>query len=80
MDPIHPGATIAQDPQAIAATIEQKALRLSALLREVDNHPVELDAATREQLDEVLAMVGVRIAATRTLLRQRTSGSAASPE
>ncbi|HEY6379507.1 MAG TPA: hypothetical protein VI316_10050 [Candidatus Dormibacteraeota bacterium] len=59
------GATTAE----VVAKIEQKALRLSALLREIDNHPIELTAAIRAQLDDVLMMLGCRIAATRALLR-----------
>lgn len=67
MEPNHPGAT-ATDPQAVVARIDQKALRLSALLREIDNHPIELSTVLREQLDDVLEMLAVRIAATRALL------------
>jgi hypothetical protein len=52
----------------VVAKIEQKALRLSALLREIDNHPIELTAAIRAQLDDVLMMLGCRVAATRALL------------
>ena len=35
MEPIHLAAT-AEDPQQVVAKIEQRALRLSALLREID--------------------------------------------
>lgn len=52
----------------LAARIEQKALRLSALLREIDNHPIELAASMRSQLDDVLEMLACRVSATRTLL------------
>ncbi|HUY55598.1 MAG TPA: hypothetical protein VMV23_10610 [Candidatus Nanopelagicaceae bacterium] len=51
----------------LVAKIEQKALQLSALLRELDNHPVVLDSGLREELDDVLDQVGCRIAATRAL-------------
>ena len=55
-------------PAEIVAKIEQKALRLSALLREIDNHPIYLAANMRAQLDQVLEMLGCRVAATRALL------------
>ena len=71
MEPVHQAAT-AEDPQVVVAKIEQKALRLSALLREIDNHPIELTGMARRQLDDVLELLRVRIAATRALLRQRT--------
>jgi hypothetical protein len=58
------GATTAE----VVAKIEQKALRLSALLREIDNHPIELAAGMRAQLDDILEMLGCRVAATRALL------------
>jgi hypothetical protein len=43
---------------------------LSALLREIDNHPIELDPVLRERLDDVLEMLACRIAATRALLQR----------
>lgn len=67
MEPNHSGATTA-DPQDVVARIDQKALRLSALLREIDNHPIELEPALRDRLDDVLEMLACRIAATRALL------------
>lgn len=54
----------------VAAEIEQKTIRLSALLREIDNHPVPLDVNARSQLDYALEMLSTRIAATRALLHQ----------
>ncbi|MGD0447414.1 MAG: hypothetical protein ABSB36_02195 [Candidatus Dormibacteria bacterium] len=45
-------------------------MRLSALLRDIDNHPIELSAELVERLDEILEMLGCRISATRALLRQ----------
>ena len=69
MEPNHSGAT-ADTPQEVVAHIDQKALRLSALLREVDNHPIPLETRLRDQLDDVLEMLACRIAATRALLRQ----------
>jgi hypothetical protein len=67
MEPHHYSATIAAPPEVVAK-IDQKALRLSALLREIDNHPIELDTILRDQLDDVLEMLACRIAATRALL------------
>lgn len=67
MEPYERAAT-ADDPQAVVAKIEQKALRLSALLREIDNHPIELASQMRNQLDDVLELLGCRVAATRALL------------
>lgn len=52
----------------VVAKIEQRALRLSALLREIDNHPIELRGQVRSQLDDILEMLGCRVAATRALL------------
>ena len=69
MEPNHSGAT-AVNPQEVVAHIDQKALRLSALLRDIDNHPIPLDTRLRDQLDDVLEMLACRIAATRALLRQ----------
>ena len=65
MEPNHLTATAG--PQEVVAKIDQKALRLSALLREIDNHPIELETVLRDQLDDVLEMLACRIAATRTL-------------
>ena len=69
MEPHHYTATAAT-PQEVVAKIDQKALRLSALLREIDNHPIELDADLRDGLDDVLEMLACRIAATRALLHR----------
>jgi hypothetical protein len=63
----HSGATT-DTPQEVVARIDQKALRLSALLRDIDNHPIEVDPQLRDQLDDILEMLAVRIAATRALL------------
>ena len=71
MEPNHSGATVAH-PQETVARIDQKALRLSALLREIDNDPIELDITLREQVDDILEMLACRIAATRALLRRPT--------
>ena len=68
MEPIAADAT--GRPQDVIAKIDQKALRLSALLRDIDNHPIELDSVLREQLDDILEMLAVRIAATRALLHR----------
>lgn len=68
MEPNHMAATA--EPQETVAKIEQKALRLSALLREIDNNPIELDLSLREQLDDILEMLACRVAATRALLRR----------
>ena len=70
MEPHHYTATVAT-PQEVVAKIDQKALRLSALLREIDNHPIELDATLGDQLDDVLEMLAVRVAATQALLRRQ---------
>ncbi|HEY6469392.1 MAG TPA: hypothetical protein VI434_06465 [Candidatus Dormibacteraeota bacterium] len=59
-------------PQEVVAKIDQKALRLSALLREIDNHPIEMESVLRDQLDDVLEMLACRISATRTLLHRST--------
>jgi hypothetical protein len=67
MEPNHSGAAI-DTPQEVVARIDQKALRLSALLRDIDNHPIEIDPQLRDQLDDILEMLAVRIAATRALL------------
>jgi hypothetical protein len=69
MEPNHMAATAAE-PQEVVAKIEQRALRLSALLREVDNHPIELAGQVRRQLDDVLEMLACRVAATRAILHQ----------
>jgi hypothetical protein len=69
MEPSQWAATVGQ-PQETVAKIDQKALRLSALLREIDNHPIELAPDLIERLDEILEMLACRISATRALLRQ----------
>jgi len=58
MEPNHLTATTAA-PQEVVAKIDQKALRLSALLREIDNHPIELETVLRDQLDDVLESAGL---------------------
>jgi hypothetical protein len=75
MEPNQMAAT-ATEPQEVVAKIEQKALRLSALLREVDNHPIELAGQMRRQLDDVLEMLACRVAATRALLHQPVQAEA----
>jgi len=69
-------AITAASPAArdLVAKIEQKALQLSALLRELDNHPIPFDASLRDELTAVLDQVGCRIAATRALETDRTAG------
>jgi hypothetical protein len=62
----------AEAPHEVVAHIDQKAIRLSALLREIDNHPIELEPQLRSQLDDILEMLAVRIAATRALLERPT--------
>lgn len=74
MEPNHMAATA--EPQETVAKIEQKALRLSALLREVDNHPVELAGQVRRQLDDVLELLACRVAATRAILHQPAQAEA----
>jgi hypothetical protein len=74
MEPNHLAATA--EPQEVVAKIEQKALRLSALLREVDNQPIELAGQVRRQLDDVLELLGCRVAATRALLHQPAQAEA----
>src|SRR6202050_5786301 len=68
MEPNHLTATA--PAQEVVAKIDQKALRLSALLREIDNHPIELESVLRDQLDDVLEMLACRISATRKLLHR----------
>jgi hypothetical protein len=58
------------DARQTVAKIEQKALQLSALLRELDNNPVTFESGLQEELDAVLELVGCRIAATRALQRR----------
>ncbi len=67
MEPVHHRAAAAT-PHEVVAHIDQKAIRLSALLRDIDNHPIELDAHLRSQLDDILEMLAIRIAATRALI------------
>ena len=62
-------ASVIADPRDVVAKIEQKALRLSALLRELDNHPIPLDPSLQSELDAALDQLGCRIAATRALQR-----------
>jgi len=68
----HPSASLQEvdNPREVVAKIEQKALRLSALLRDLDNHPIPLDSRLREELEAVLDQLGCRIAATRALQQQ----------
>jgi len=56
MDPSQSAAAV-EAPQEIVAKIDQKAMRLSALLRDIDNHPIELSAELVERLDEILEMI-----------------------
>ena len=72
MEPSHLSATYA-DPQDVVAKIDQKAMRLSALLRDIDNHPVHLDPQLGDRLDEILEMLQCRIAATRALIHPQVS-------
>ena len=71
-----------ESPSEIVAHIDQKAVRLSALLRDIDNHPIALNSDLRERLDEILEMLSCRVTATRALLHQagapEMSGVAAS--
>ena len=69
MEPSQGAATVV-NPQETVAKIDQKALRLSALLREIDNHPIELPPELVERLVEILEMLGYRVAATRAILHQ----------
>jgi hypothetical protein len=69
MEPSQEAAAVG-NPQETVAKIDQKALRLSALLREIDNHPIELPPELVERLDEILEMLACRVAATRALLHQ----------
>ncbi|MGD1053437.1 MAG: hypothetical protein ABR950_06360 [Candidatus Dormibacteria bacterium] len=69
MEPSQSAAAV-EGPQEIVAKIDQKAVRLSALLRDIDNHPIELPTELIERLDEILEMLGCRISATRALLHQ----------
>ncbi|MGH7609095.1 MAG: hypothetical protein ACREOD_03995 [Candidatus Dormibacteria bacterium] len=55
------------DARQTVAKIEQKALQLSALLRELDNRPLDLEPELREELEAVLEQLACRIAATRVL-------------
>jgi len=61
------------DARQTVAKIEQKALQLSALLRELDNHPVLFEPGLRDELDDVLDQLGCRIAATRALEQRQAS-------
>jgi len=56
MEPSQSTAAV-EAPQEIVAKIDQKAVRLSALLRDIDNHPIELSADLVERLDEILEML-----------------------
>jgi hypothetical protein len=69
MEPSLSAATI-ESPSEIVAHIDQKAVRLSALLRDIDNHPIALNSDLRERLDEILEMLACRVTATRALLHQ----------
>lgn len=69
MEPGHSAASV-ETPQQIVAHVDQKAVRLSALLRDLDNHPIALDANLRDRLDEILEMLACRVTATRALLHQ----------
>lgn len=58
------------DPQQTIEHIDQKAVRLSALLRDIDNHPLILNDVHRGRLDQILEQLECRIAATRALMQQ----------
>lgn len=75
MEPSQSTATV-DSPSDIVAHIDQKAVRLSALLRDIDNHPIAMSSDLRERLDEILEMLGCRVAATRALLRQASLSDA----
>jgi len=60
-----------EDPRDVVAKVDQRALRLSALLREIDNQPLHLGPELADRLDEILEMLACRIAATRALLHQQ---------
>ena len=66
---LNPFAPTVATPHEIVEKIDQKALRLSALLREITTHPVSLESRLIDQLDVVLEMLECRVAATRALLR-----------
>ena len=68
MEPTHTAEV--ETPEQIVAHIDQKAVRLSALLRDIDNHPIRMDDRLRVRLDELLEMLSCRITATRALLHQ----------
>ena len=72
MEPSQSAATV-ESPSEIVAHIDQKAVRLSALLRDIDNHPITLNSDLRERLDEILEMLSCRVTATRALLHQAGS-------
>lgn len=55
------------DARDMVAKIEQKALQLSALLRELDNRPFALEGGLRDELEAALDQLSCRIAATRVL-------------
>jgi len=59
------------EPAELISKIDQKAVRLSAMLRDIDNHPVEIEAELAEGLESILEMLECRIAATRALLREK---------
>lgn len=64
-------STVATEtPKDIVAHIDQKAVRLSALLRDIDNHPIDLEPQLRDRLDDILEMLACRVAATRALIHQ----------
>ncbi|HEX4580084.1 MAG TPA: hypothetical protein VH498_08795 [Candidatus Dormibacteraeota bacterium] len=69
MEPSLSASTV-ESPSEIVAHIDQKAVRLSALLRDIDNHPIALNSDLRERLDEILEMLACRVTATRALLHQ----------
>ncbi len=68
MEPSKSAPTV-ESPNEIVAHIDQKAVRLSALLRDIDNHPISLNAELSDRLDEILEMLACRVTATRALLR-----------
>ena len=61
------------DREQIVAEIDQKALGLSALLRQTDNDFIQMTPEARELLDGSLEMLSWRVAATRALLHSSIS-------
>lgn len=70
---------VVANPRATVTDVVQKALNLSAQLRELDNHPMEIEPALQEQLTDTLEMLECRIAATRVLFQERQPEPASMP-